>query len=113
MSQGQIIDYSPKLRTAPGEALSRQTQTITLNDEDLGARLQQLLAETAGSEVYLSGSLTIDFPEEVRVASSSRQMQTLSKAGSAASLAYHPLELVITQMIDQWATETITVLIFK
>ena len=102
-----------KLTTTLGEPMSRQTQTITLNDEDLGARLQQLLVETSGSRVYLSGSLTIDFPEEVRVTSSSRQMQTLSVAGTNASLAYHPLELAIAQLSDQWATGTITALIFK
>lgn len=107
----QII--ASKLTTAPGEALSRQTQTITLNDEDLGTRLQQLLTETSGSKVYLSGSITIDFPEEVRVVSGSKQMQTLSMTGSAANLAYHPLELAIAQMSDQWATGTITALIFK
>ena len=107
----QILDS--KLTTAPGEALSRRTQTIVLNDEDLSTRLQQILAETVGSKVYLSGSITIDFPEEVQVASSSRQMETLSKSGVNARLSYHPLELAIAQLNDQWATGTITALVFK
>ncbi|CAN5729685.1 hypothetical protein BH23CYA1_BH23CYA1_00920 [soil metagenome] len=102
-----------KLTTAPGEAMGRQTQTMALNDEELSPRLQQLLTENSGSKVYLSGSITIDFPEEVRAVSSPRQMQTLSVAGSDASLAYHPLELALAQLSDQWATGTITALIFK
>lgn len=101
------------LTTAPGEAMGRQTQTMALNDEELRPRLQQLLIENSGSKVYLSGSITIDFLEEVRAVSGSRQMQTLSVAGIAASLAYHPLELAFAQLSDQWATGTITALIFK
>lgn len=102
-----------KLTTAPGKAMSRQTQTITLNDEDLSLRLQQLLIENSGSKVYLSGSITIDFPEEVEAIGSPRQMETLSVTGIDASLAYHPLELAIAQLSDQWATGTVTALIFQ
>lgn len=102
-----------RLTTAPGGAVSQQTQTITLNDEDLAPRLQALLMENAGSKVYLSGSITVDFPETVANSQSARQLQTLTINGESASLTYHSLELAIAQLNDQWATGTITALILK
>ena len=76
-----------KLTTTTGETVSRTTQTITLDDEDLAPRLQQLLLTNPGSQVYLSGSITVDFPEEVRPVSSPRQLETLTVVGESVTLS--------------------------
>ena len=42
-------------------------RTITFNDEDAIAPLQQLQAAYPNVAIYLSGSLTVDFPEEINL----------------------------------------------
>ena len=55
-----------KLTTATGAAMTRTTQTLTLNDEDVVSRLQALRMANPSARIYLSGSITVDFPEDVR-----------------------------------------------
>ena len=102
-----------KLSTEPGKTASRVTQTIVLNDEEVALRLQPLLMQYPGARIYLSGAVAVDFPEEVHAISQPRQLQSLSVAGANVSLTYHPLELALTQLNEQWATGTLTVLIFQ
>ena len=73
--------------------------------------LGELLASNSGARVYLTGSIVVDFPEEIRPVSGGRQLQTLTVAGDDVELTYHPLELAIAQLNDQWAPGTLTALI--
>lgn len=102
-----------KLTTTTGEAVSRTTQTLTLNDEDLAPRLQQLLLANPGSQVYLSGSITVDFPEEVRPILLPRQLPAVTVVGESVELQYCELEVAISLLNDQWATGVVAVLIWK
>lgn len=100
-----------KLTTKAGQATQRTTTTLNFNDQDLAAALADLAAANPGKRVYLSGTLTIDFPEDVRPVTSGKGMVTLAVSGESATLNYHPLELAIAQLNDQWATGTLTALI--
>ncbi|MBE9068723.1 metal-dependent hydrolase [Leptolyngbya cf. ectocarpi LEGE 11479] len=99
-----------KLTTATGAAMTRTTQTLTLNDEDVVARLQALRMMQPSARIYLSGSLTVDFPEDVRPTVLPRQLPAVTVIGEAVELAYCDLEVAIAQLNDQWATGVMTVL---
>ncbi|MEM9483414.1 MAG: metal-dependent hydrolase, partial [Cyanobacteria bacterium P01_F01_bin.116] len=100
-----------KLVTKAGEATQRTLKTLSFSDQDLSPALGELLAFNPGASVYLTGSIVVDFPEEIRPVSGGRQLQTLTVAGDAVELTYHPLEVAIAQLNDQWATGTLTALI--
>ncbi|MEM9090467.1 MAG: metal-dependent hydrolase [Cyanobacteria bacterium P01_F01_bin.53] len=106
--QNIIVD---KLVTKVGEATQRTLKTLSFNDQDLSPALEELLVSNPGSIIYLTGSIVVDFPEEIRPIGDGRQLQTLTVVGEAVELTYHPLEVAIAQLNDQWATGTLTALI--
>lgn len=107
----QII--ATKLTTKAGEEIQRLQQSLTLNDQDVVPALQQLMNAHPGKDIYLSGSITIDFPEEVQTVSDPKQLETIAIAGETVTLKYHPIEQAIPQLNDQWATGSITALILE
>ncbi|MEA5467201.1 metal-dependent hydrolase [Leptothoe sp. PORK10 BA2] len=102
-----------KLTTATGEAMTRTTQTLTLSDEDAVSRLQALRMANPSARIYLSGSITVDFPEEVRPTVLPRQLPAVTVVGESVELQYCELEVAIALLSDQWATGVITVLQFS
>ncbi|MGB3515819.1 MAG: metal-dependent hydrolase [Elainellaceae cyanobacterium] len=100
-----------KLSTTVGEPTSRQTQTLTFGDEEPSAQLQQLAIAHAGRKAYLSGTLTVDYPEGIRLGIPGRGIQTATLSGESLTLNYHPLDLALPQLVDQWVTGQLVVLI--
>ena len=100
-----------KLTTATGAAMTRTTQTLMLNDEDVVSRLQALRMANPMARIYLSGSLTVDFPEDVRPAPLPRQLPAVTVVGESVELQYCDLEVAIALLADQWATGVVTALI--
>ncbi|MDV3351404.1 metal-dependent hydrolase [Leptothoe sp. LEGE 181152] len=99
-----------KLTTATGAAMTRTTQTLTLNDEDVVSRLQALRMANPSARVYVSGSITVDFPEEVTPTMLPKQLPVVTVVGESVELAYCELEVAMSLLSDQWATGTVTVL---
>ena len=99
-----------KLITATGAAMVRTTQTLMLNDEDVVSRLQALRMANPSARVYVSGSITVDFPEDVRSAVLPRQLPAVTVVGDAVELTYCDLEVAIALLDDQWATGVMTVI---
>jgi inner membrane protein len=102
----QII--TSKLTTEVGEAATTQVRTLTFNDESAIAPLQQLQSAYPNAAIYLSGSLTVDFPEEVKLPILPDQYQTVSLSGAAVNLEYLGIEEAITLLKDQYAVGTVT-----
>jgi inner membrane protein len=57
---------------------------------------------------FLLGSLTVDFPEEVKLPILPDQYQTVSLAGAAVKLEYCGVEGAIAVLKDQYAVGTVT-----
>ena len=102
-----------KLTTATGAAMTRTTQTLTLNDEDVVSRLQALRMANPSARIYLSGSITVDFPEDVRPTMLPRQLPAVTVVGDAVELTYCDLDVAIALLGDQWATGMITTLVLR
>lgn len=99
-----------KLTTATGAAMTRTTQTLTLSDEDVVSRLQVLRMMQPSARIYLSGSITVDFPEDVRPTVLPRQLPAVTVVGESVELQYCELEVAIAMLGDQWATGVVTAL---
>ena len=100
-----------KLSTTVGAPSTRQTQMLTFNDEEPSALLQQLAIAHSGRKVYLSGTLTVDYPEGIQLGAPGRGLQSATLSGESLKLNYHPLDLALPQLVDQWVTGSLTVLI--
>ena len=99
-----------KLTTATGAAMTRTTQTLTLSDEDVVSRLQVVRMMQPSARIYLSGSITVDFPEDVRPTVLPRQLPAVTVVGESVELQYCELEVAIAMLGDQWATGVVTAL---
>ena len=75
-----------------GEAATTQVRTLTFNDEDAVAPLLELQSAYPDAAIYLSGSLTVDFPEDVKLPIQPDQYQTVSLSGAAVNLEYCGIE---------------------
>jgi inner membrane protein len=94
----QII--TSKLTTSVGEAATTQVRTISFNDEDAVAPLLELQSAYPNAAIYLSGSLTVDFPEDVKLPILPDQYPTVSLAGAAVNLDYCGIEGAIAGKED-------------
>jgi inner membrane protein len=97
-----------KLTAKPAGEANTISKTLTFNDQELQQELQQVQLDNPQSAIYLSGNITIDFPEEVPRTAKPNQLQTLSLTGNGALLNYCPIDVALIQLSGQYATGTIT-----
>jgi inner membrane protein len=102
----QII--TSKLTTEVGEAAATQVRTLTFNDQEAVAPLLELKSAYPNAAIYLSGSLTVDFPEEVKLPILPDQYQTVSLSGAAVNLEYCGIESAIAVLREQYVVGTVT-----
>ena len=107
----QII--TTKLITKVGESVRSTSLDLTFNDENAIAKLENLQASNSNSSIYLSGSLEIDFPEDVNLPIESKQMPTASLSGSGLRFNYCPINKAIRLLKDQYAIGSIKIKIYE
>ncbi len=103
---GQQIVTS-KLITRVGEAATTQVRTISFNDEEAISPLVELQSAYPNAAIYLSGTLTVDFPEEIKFPILPDQYQTVSLSGATVNLEYCGIEEAIAVLREQYAIGTV------
>jgi inner membrane protein len=103
----QII--TSKVTTTVGEAAKTEIKSISFDDEEAIAQLEELQSAYPGAEIYLSGELAVDFPEDVKIPVEPNQMVTAELVGSSLKLNYCELERAIAYLRDQYAVGTVEV----
>jgi inner membrane protein len=73
------------------------------------APLLQLQQSYLNADIFLSGELAIDFPEEVKIQSEPNQMVMASVVGSSLKLNYCSLSRAIVYLKEQYAVGVVTV----
>ncbi len=102
----QIV--TSKLITRVGEAATTQVRTISFNDEEAIAPLRELRDAYPNAAIYLSGTLTVDFPEEIKLPILPDQYQSISLSGAMVNLDYCMIEGAIAVLREQYAVGTVT-----
>jgi inner membrane protein len=107
----QII--TSKVSTVVGEVAKTEIKNLSFDDEEAIAKLEELQQTYLGAEIYLSGELTIDFPEDVKIPVESNQMVTAEVVGSSLKLNYCELDRAIALLKEQYAVGTVEVRILR
>jgi inner membrane protein len=97
-----------RLTTSTGKPASTQIQTLTFDDEEAIASLTQLQAKNPNAAIYLSGTLTVDFPEDIKVQVDPATYPVIEVTGSNVKLSWCPIEDAIASLKDQYAIGTLT-----
>ncbi len=97
-----------KLNTTVGETANTVIQTLTFNDEDAIASLVELQNSYHNAAIYLTGNLTIDFPEEVKIKLEPEEYTVIELNGSSLKLSWCPIEEAERYLKDQYAVGNLT-----
>jgi inner membrane protein len=107
----QII--TSKVSTEVGKAATTVVRSITFNDVQALATLQELRTAYKDAEIFLSGELAVDFPEDIKIPIEPNQMVTASVVGSSIKLNYCSLEKAIAYLREQYAVGSVEVKILR
>ena len=99
-----IVD---KLTTAVGPTMTVINQSVSFSDESVPPRLEELRAAYPEGEIYLSGSVAVDFPEDVRIPIGPKSYGTVAIAGDVVTFEYHPLDKAVLLLREQYAVGTL------
>ena len=105
-----IVD---RLTTEVGEAAATTVQTLNFSDEDAVAKVREVAVAYPDASIYLSGSITVDFPEEISIPIQPDRYATMSLSGETVTLEFHPLDQAVLQLQDQYAVGTLEVRIVR
>ncbi|MBW4441560.1 MAG: hypothetical protein KME10_10065 [Plectolyngbya sp. WJT66-NPBG17] len=94
-----------------GNPASTQLQTISFMDEEIAPKLQEIAASQPNALILLSGSIVVDMLENVRIEIEANRFQTAKVADKTVTLTFHPIELALQQLSEQYATGTLTLAI--
>jgi inner membrane protein len=84
-------------------------RSITFNDENAVARLEELQKAYPNADIFLNGELAIDFPEDVKIPIEPNQMVTASVVGSSIKFSYCDLGRAIVFLNEQYAVGTLEI----
>ena len=98
-----------RLTTSTGKPAKTTIQTLTFDDNDAIASLTQLQAKNPNAAIYLSGTLEVDFPEDVKVEVDPATYPVVEVTGSNVKLAWCPIEDAIAALKEQYAVGTLTI----
>jgi hypothetical protein len=100
-----IVD---RLTTSTGKPAKTTIQTLTFDDTEAIAQLSQLQSANPNAAIYLSGTLTVDFPEDIKVQVDPATYPVIEVTGSNVKLSWCPSEKVLVYLKDQYAIGTVT-----
>ncbi len=105
---GQQIITS-KVTITVGEAATTEIRNLTFNDESAIASLEELQRAYPGADIYLTGELGVDFPEDIKIPIESKQMVTAQLVGSRVKFSYCGLERAISLLREQYVVGNVEV----
>jgi inner membrane protein len=97
-----------RLTTSTGKPAKTTIQTLTFDDVEAIASLTQLQAKNPNAAIYLSGTLGVDFPEDIKVQVDPATYPVIEVTGSNVKLNWCPSEQVLVYLKDQYAIGTLT-----
>ena len=107
----QII--TSKVTTEVGEAATTEIRNLTFNDEDAVQPLLELKQNYPHSDVFVSGDLAVDFPEDIQIPFTKNNYTTASLNGTTLKLSYCPLDKAVALLREQYAVGTVEVKIVQ
>ncbi len=97
-----------RLTTTVGQSANTIIQTLTFDDEDAVEPLKQLNNSYQNAAIYLTGNLTIDFPEEVKIKIEPEEYTVIELTGSSIKFSWCPIEEALSYLNDQYGIGTLT-----
>ena len=99
------VDILPKrLISRIGANATTKLDTISFNEDELFSKLVDIYQANENSLIYLTGSLTVDSPEEISFTPAPNQLVPIVVSGNTVTLEYCPIELAGRYLLNQFVT---------
>ena len=99
------VDILPKRMTSRvGSSATIKIDALSFSEEELFNKLVGIYQANKNSLIYLSGSLTVDSPEEIEYLATPGQLSPITVNGNTVSLEYCPIQLAGKVLISQFVT---------
>lgn len=92
---GQQIEYS-RLVPQPGESAKVQAIALNFAEESISQKLEEFATAHPGSLIFISGTVTVEDPEEVRLNPDPKQLPIVIITGNQLTFNYAPVSLAAT-----------------
>lgn len=96
-----------KLSIEEGDRAIVKVEPVEFQDELVSEKLRSHLSE--GSASWVSGSIAVEFGDEIRVTPKPFELTTISVAGDNVTFNHRSLEQAIADLADQYGTGTLTI----
>ncbi len=104
---GQQI-LTERITPVVGSPATTQIQTVSLTDEPVAQKLGEIVASQPNAMILVSGAISVDLPENVRLAVVPNRFASAQMTGSTVNYTFHPVEQVMGEMTEQYGTGTLT-----
>lgn len=108
LKTGQQI-LTERITATIGNPATTHLQTISFMDEEIAPKLQEISASQPNALILLSGSIVVDLPENVRIAIEANRLQTAKLIDKTVTMTFHPIELALQHLSEQYVTGALTV----
>ena len=98
----QIV--SERITGKVGRRITTKIESLTWTDEEILPRLNQTIDRYPNAQMYLTGSIEIDDPEQIAIQSKPQQLATVTKQGRKLEFNSCPLTSAIELLRDQWGS---------
>lgn len=99
------VDILPKrLISRIGATATTKLDVISFNEDELFSKLVEIYQANKNSLIYLTGSLTVDSPEEINFTPTPNQLAPITVNGSTVTLEYCPIQLAGRVLLNQFVT---------
>ncbi|MGB3692631.1 MAG: hypothetical protein WA999_07900 [Spirulinaceae cyanobacterium] len=102
-----------KLTTSVGKEATTRLETLSFNDEEAIEKLLKIQQQSLQGVAFVSGSVAVDFPEEINTPVEGDSLQAITVSGSSLVLNYGRIEEVIAALKGQYVIGTLQVKIIE
>ena len=100
------------LKISQGEPVTITVYAVPFEDDPIAAKLILLREAHPSAQIFLTGDLTVDLPEEIQVIPEVQAAETLEVNGTTAKLFYLNIDRAIQNLEAQYGTGTIEAKVF-
>ena len=79
-------------------------ESVTWVDEEILPRLSEMSDRYPEAQMYLTGSIEIDDPEQISIQAKPQQLATVTKQGRKLEFSSCPMSVALNLLREQWGS---------
>ena len=98
----QIV--SERITGKVGRRVTTKIESVTWVDEEILPRLEKTIDRYPDAQMYLTGSIEVDDPEQISILAKPQQLATVTKQGRKLEFNSCPLTVALNLLWEQWGS---------